>query len=155
MLTELTIRNFAIIDELTVAFDGGLNILSGETGAGKSIIIGAVGLLLGDRASTDMIRSQQEEAVVEALFAIGDQDGLRTLVGEMGFGSGDDLVVRRVVSRSGRNRVYINGGLASLASLTAIGELLINVCGQHEHQKILRANMPGLRWKAPVKAPRS
>jgi len=139
MLTELNIRNFAIIDELTVAFDGGLNILSGETGAGKSIIIGAVALLLGERASADLIRSHQDEAVVEALFAIGDQDSLQALVGEMGFGSGDDLVVRRVISRSGKNRVYINGGLASLASLAAIGESLINVCGQHEHQKILKA----------------
>jgi DNA repair protein RecN (Recombination protein N) len=139
MLTELNIRNFAIIDELTVTFDGGVNILSGETGAGKSIIIGAVGLLLGERASAEMIRSPADEAVVEARFAIGDQGGLPDLLREMGFDAGEDLVVRRVVSRSGRNRVYINGGLASLSSLAALGESLINVCGQHEHQKILKA----------------
>jgi DNA repair protein RecN (Recombination protein N) len=137
MLAELNIRNFAIIDELKVAFDGGLNMISGETGAGKSIIIGAVGLLLGDRANTDMIRSFEDAAVVEALFDIRGQDGLRARVREMGFGDGDELVVRRVVSRSGKNRVYINGNLASLASLAAIGESLINICGQHEHQMIL------------------
>jgi DNA repair protein RecN (Recombination protein N) len=137
MLTELNIRNFAIIDELKVVFDGGLNVISGETGAGKSIIVGAVGLLLGDRANADMIRSFEDAAVVEALFNIGEYEGLKEKVGEMGFGDGRDLVVRRVVSRSGKHRVYINGALASLASLAAIGESLINICGQHEHQMIL------------------
>ncbi len=139
MLAELNIRNFAIIDELQVAFDGGLNMISGETGAGKSIIIGAVGLLLGDRANADMIRSFEDAAVVEALFDIRGQDGLQGRIREMGFGDGGELVVRRVVSRSGKNRVYINGHLSSLASLAAIGESLINVCGQHEHQMILNA----------------
>ncbi|MBU1150306.1 MAG: DNA repair protein RecN [Pseudomonadota bacterium] len=137
MLTELNIRNFAIIDEMRVAFAGGLNVISGETGAGKSIIIGAVGLLLGDRATADMIRSFSDEAVVEALFYIRGQEELRRKVCEMGFGDGEELVVRRVVSRSGRNRVYINGTLATLSSLAAIGESLINICGQHEHQMIL------------------
>jgi DNA repair protein RecN (Recombination protein N) len=137
MLAELNIRNFAIIDEMRVAFAGGLNVISGETGAGKSIIIGAVGLLLGDRATADMIRSFSDEAVVEALFDIRGQEELRRKVCEMGFGDGEELVVRRVVSRSGRNRVYINGTLAPLSSLAAIGESLINICGQHEHQMIL------------------
>jgi DNA repair protein RecN (Recombination protein N) len=132
MLAELNIRNFAIIDELQVAFDGGLNMISGETGAGKSIIVGAVGLLLGDRANADMIRSFEDAAVVEALFDIRGQD-------EMGFGDGEELVVRRVISRSGKNRVYINGNLASLGSLAAIGESMINICGQHEHQMILNS----------------
>jgi len=139
MLTELTIRNFAIIDELKVTFDRGLNIISGETGAGKSILIGAVALLLGDRANADMIRSFEDAATVEALFFIGEQEGLREKVSELGFGDGDELIVRRVVSRSGKNRVYINGALASLSSLAAIGESLINICGQHEHQMILDA----------------
>ena len=137
MLTELNIRNFAIIDELKVTFDGGLNVISGETGAGKSIIVGAVGLLLGDRANADMIRSFEDAAVVEALFDIRGQEGLREKIGELGFGDGEELIVRRVVSRSGKNRVYINGALASLATLAAIGESLINICGQHEHQMIL------------------
>src|SRR5512133_2805423 len=126
MLTELNIRNFAIIDELKVTFDGGLNIISGETGAGKSIIIGAVGLLLGERANADMIRSFEDAAVVEALFTIREQDGLRNRISELGFGDGEELIVRRVVSRSGKNRVYINGALASLASLASLGESLIN-----------------------------
>jgi DNA repair protein RecN (Recombination protein N) len=137
MLSELNICNFAIIDELKVTFDGGLNVISGETGAGKSIIIGAVGLLLGDRANVDMIRSFEDTAVVEALFHIGENEGLKKEVCAMGFGDSQDLIVRRIVSRAGKHRAYINGALASLASLAAIGESLINICGQHEHQMIL------------------
>lgn len=139
MLTELCIRNFAIIDELKVSFADGLNVLTGETGAGKSIIIGAVSLLLGDRASSDMIRSFEDSAVVEALFDVGEKQGLRERLREMGFHDGDELILKRVVSRSGKNRVYINGQLATLGMLSGLSESLINVCGQHEHQVILNA----------------
>jgi len=122
---------------LKVSFAGGLNVISGETGAGKSIIVGAVGLLLGERASADMIRSFEDTATVEALFLIGGQSRLIRRIEEMGFGNGEELVIRRIVSRSGKNRVYINGALASLTMLAAIAESLINICGQHEHQMIL------------------
>ena len=140
MLAELTIRNFAIIDALNVTFSGGLNILTGETGAGKSIIMGAVSLLLGDRASTDMIRSAEDTATVEALFHLHDGDGLRDKLAAWGMGAGEneELLVRRVISRSGKNRAYINGNLASLAMLAELGESLINICGQHEHQLLLK-----------------
>jgi DNA repair protein RecN (Recombination protein N) len=114
-------------------------VLTGETGAGKSIIIGAVSLLLGDRASSDMIRSFEDSAVVEALFDIGEKQGLREKLREMGFHDGDELVLKRIVSRSGKNRVYINGQLATLGMLSELSESLINVCGQHEHQVILNA----------------
>jgi DNA repair protein RecN (Recombination protein N) len=138
MLAELTIRNFAIIDALNVTFSGGLNILTGETGAGKSIIMGAVSLLLGDRASTDMIRSAEDTATVEALFHLQDGDGLREKLAAWGMDGNEDLLVRRVISRSGKNRVYINGNLANLAMLAELGESLINICGQHEHQLLLK-----------------
>jgi len=138
MLAELTIRNFAIIDALNVTFSAGLNILTGETGAGKSIIMGAVSLLLGDRASTDMIRSAEDTATVEALFHLQDGDGLRDKLAAWGMGGNEDLLVRRVISRSGKNRVYINGNLANLAMLAELGESLINICGQHEHQLLLK-----------------
>jgi DNA repair protein RecN (Recombination protein N) len=140
MLAELTIRNFAIIDALNVTFSEGLNILTGETGAGKSIIMGAVSLLLGDRASTDMIRSAEETATVEALFHLHDGDGLQDKLTAWGMGAAEngELLVRRVISRSGKNRVYINGNLANLAMLAELGECLINICGQHEHQLLLK-----------------
>jgi DNA repair protein RecN (Recombination protein N) len=140
MLVELNIKHFAIIDELTVSFIKGLNVISGETGAGKSIIIGAVSLLLGDRASADMIRSSEDSAVVEALFDIRESHALQRKLRDMGFDDGDELMVRRVISRSGKNRVYINSHLATLGALSAIGEALLNICGQHEHQMILNAD---------------
>jgi DNA repair protein RecN (Recombination protein N) len=139
MLNELSINNFAIIDNLQVSFDHGLNIISGETGAGKSIIIGAVGLLLGDRATAEMIRTQTDAATVEALFDIKDNRALQEKLASMEFNSGDELVIRRVISRSGKNRATINGQMATLANLVAISESLINICGQHEHQVILHA----------------
>jgi len=140
MLTELNIRNFAIIDELKVSFADGLNVITGETGAGKSIIMGAVSLLLGDRASSDMIRSFEDSAVVEALFDVGEKEELKEKLRQMGFSEGHELVLKRIVSRSGKNRVYINGHLANLGMLSAISESLINLCGQHEHQIILNAD---------------
>jgi DNA repair protein RecN (Recombination protein N) len=140
MLTELSIRNFAIIDEMRISFADGLNVITGETGAGKSIIIGAVSLLLGDRASADMIRSFEESAAVEALFDISEKDALKKKIREMGFHVGKELILKRIISRTGKNRVYIDGQLATLGMLSAISESLINICGQHEHQVILNAD---------------
>jgi len=137
MLRELTIQNLAIIDALNVSFAGGFNIISGETGAGKSIIIGAIGLLLGERASSDLIRSSEDSAVIEALFDIRERGEIKEKLRNMGYGEEDELIVRRVVSRSGKNRVYINGSLATLGTLTSVSESLVNICSQHEHQTIL------------------
>ncbi len=140
MLTELNIRNFAIIDALHIAFSAGFNVISGETGAGKSIIIGAVSLLLGDRASADMIRTDEDAAVVEALFDLRENPALRTKLGELGLDARDELTIRRVISRSGKNRIHINGSPATLGILSAVGESLMNICGQHEHQALLNAD---------------
>ncbi len=139
MLHDLSITNFAIIDELRVSFDEGLNIISGETGAGKSILIGAVTLLLGDRAATDMIRTQADTATVEALFDISGNSALKEKLAQMDFPVADDLIIRRVISRTGKNRAQINGQMATLANLAEVSESLINICGQHEHQVILAA----------------
>jgi DNA repair protein RecN (Recombination protein N) len=139
MLNELSIKNFAIIDELHVCFGEGLNVISGETGAGKSIIIGAVSLLLGDRATSDMIRTQADSASVEAIFDIAGNKPLQNKIAAMGFSAGDELLVRRVISHAGKNKAFINGQMATLFNLTAVSELLINICGQHEHQVILNA----------------
>ncbi len=140
MLEELRIRNLAIIDELKASFTGGLNVMSGETGAGKSIIIGAVSLLLGDRASGDLIRSSADSADVEALFDISGKGEIREKLERMGFYEGDELIIKRVVSRAGKNKIYINGNLATLGMLTSLSEYLVNICGQHEHQVILKSD---------------
>jgi DNA repair protein RecN (Recombination protein N) len=143
MLQELRIKNFAIIDELNLSFSKGLNILSGETGAGKSIILNAVHLLLGDKATEEWIRSSEEEASVEALFDISGNLEVKERMKEkashlQGAGEEDSLIIRRVVSRSGRGKVFINGNLATLGVLSEVGEGLLSIYGQHEHQSLQR-----------------
>ncbi len=139
MLTDLHIKNFAIIDELKVSFTGGLNVITGETGAGKSIIIGAVSLLLGERASSDLIRTSEETATVEARFDISGKKRSKEKLISMGFYDGDEIIVKRIVTRSGKNKVYINGNMATLNMLSTLAESLINISGQHEHQVMLNA----------------
>ncbi|HJX60442.1 MAG TPA: DNA repair protein RecN [Thermodesulfobacteriota bacterium] len=145
MLLELRIKNFAIIDELDLSFSKGFNILTGETGAGKSIILNAVQLLLGDRASEELIRSSEEEASVEALFDISENREVKGRIHEKGqrlsgAEEGDSLLVRRVISRSGRGKAFINGNLATLGMLSEIGEELLSIYGQHEHQSLQRVD---------------
>ena len=137
MLTDLRIKNFAIIAELQMSFEAGLTVLTGETGAGKSIVLGALGLIQGNRATPDLIRTGEEEAVVEAVFDVEGRDQVREKLREMGFDDGEDLSLKRIVSRAGKNRVFINGTPSTLGMLTAISESLINICGQREHQVLL------------------
>jgi len=143
MLIELRIKNFAIIDELNLCFSKGFNILSGETGAGKSIILNAVHLLLGDKATEEWIRSSEEEANVEALFDISGNHQAKQKIKEkapqvQGTGEEDSLLIRRVISRSGRGKVFINGNMATLGALSEVGEELLSIYGQHEHQSLQR-----------------
>ncbi|RMF47523.1 MAG: DNA repair protein RecN [Deltaproteobacteria bacterium] len=134
MLTELVIRNFAIIERLEVSLKPGFNILTGETGAGKSIIIDAVGLLLGGRARPEVVRTGADEAVVEGLFDISGRGDIQRLLEHGGFESGEELAVKRVISREGRNRIFINGSIARLGQLQDVSRRLVNIYGQHEHQ---------------------
>src|SRR5512143_4038711 len=126
MLLELRIKNLAIIDELALTFSGGLNILTGETGAGKSIILNAVYLLLGDKAPEEVIRGSENEASVEALFDLSGNRRLRERIREkdpklQDPEEKDTLLVQRTITRSGRGRVFINGHLATLGMLSEIG----------------------------------
>ncbi len=141
MLTDLVIRNFAIIDRLQVSFGVGFNVLTGETGAGKSIIIDAVGLLLGDRARPDLIRTGEEEATVEALFDLSSAAALQQELAAAGLDNGDELLVRRTVSRSGKNKVFINGSLATLAQLQPLTAGLMVIYGQHAQQGLQRSDL--------------
>ncbi|MBW2605751.1 MAG: DNA repair protein RecN [Deltaproteobacteria bacterium] len=140
MLTDLQIKNFAIIDDLHISFSPEFTILSGETGAGKSIIIGALNLILGGRATGDLIRTGENEAVVEALFDIASDEPLRNGLAEKGLSSVDNhaFLVKRTISREGKNKIIINGNLATLTILTEITESLLTISGQHEHQELLR-----------------
>ena len=138
MLRELHIKDFAIIHNLRVQFDENLNILTGETGAGKSIVIGALGLLLGERADMDFIRTGQETASVEGLFHCENYRDVLSSLEQAGIELCEDqLLLKRVVSRSGRNKIYINGSLSTLAMLKEIGNRLVDIHGQHQHQLLL------------------
>jgi DNA repair protein RecN (Recombination protein N) len=135
MLLELRIRNFAIIEEAALQFGAGLNVLSGETGAGKTIIMSALAMLLGARASADVIRVDQKEAAVEALFELeGEAPSPEGIAG----GGGRELLIRRVIAAGGRSRVTLNDELATVNSLAKLGAALVQVYGQHEAQALLR-----------------
>ncbi len=138
MLQELTIRNFAIIDDLNISFPGDLTVLSGETGAGKSIILNAVNLLLGSRANTTLIRTGAEVAELEALFQIVPKSDVANIMGQHGYDASEGLLVRRLISRNDNNRIYINGRLSTMQILNSITENLASISGQHAHQGLLK-----------------
>lgn len=138
MLVHLSISDFAIISHLEINLRPGLNILSGETGAGKSIIISAVNLILGGRSSVDLIRSGAEEARVEALFNLPENASIGGLLSEMGIPFEGEVLIKRIISRAGKNKVMINDSLVTLQMLSRVGGFLISISGQHEHQVLLR-----------------
>lgn len=139
MLRELTIANLALIDRLKIEFDQGLNILTGETGAGKSIIIDAVSLALGGRFSSEMIRADAEFLHVEAVFELEKPERFQTGFEELGLSIGEDgvVILSREVSQGGRGRCRINGQTVTVQILAKVGAMLMDIHGQHEHQSLL------------------
>ncbi|MBI3000614.1 MAG: DNA repair protein RecN [Deltaproteobacteria bacterium] len=137
MLRELRIKNFAVIEELSLGLGTGLNVLTGETGAGKTIVLNALGLLSGGRVSADIIRHGEDEASVEALFSPLSA-ALREKIREGGYDDEEELVVRRIISQTGRNRAYLNGSLCPASLLSEVGAHLIHIYGQHEHHALLK-----------------
>ena len=138
MLRHLRIKNLALIDDLEVSFDEGFNVITGETGAGKSLLMQALGLVIGSRSAADLIRHEAQEASVEAVFAIEDERMTR-LLEDRGYPVDDELLVRRIIAQSGRGRVYLNGAVATVAILRQVGEQLVHIYGQHEQQVLLEA----------------
>lgn len=138
MLKSISIRNYAIIDEADSEFEPGLNIITGETGAGKSILIDALGLILGERASNEMIRAGAEKAVVEGVFSVASNRKIKSLLEANGLDEQDALILRREVSAKGQNRCFINDTPVNLAMLKEAGDYLVDLHGQHEHQSLLR-----------------
>ena len=138
MLVELRIRDFAIIESLTLPLAAGFNVLSGETGAGKSIIVGALALLLGERASTDLIRTGASKATVEGVFDAAGRRDIIALLDARGIETdGDTVILKREIAAGGRGRAWINGGTVTAAVLAEVGRALVNLHGQHEAQSLL------------------
>jgi DNA repair protein RecN (Recombination protein N) len=140
VLTELRVRNFAIIESVTLPLAGGLNVLTGETGAGKSIIVGALSLLLGERASVDSIRTGADRAVVEGVFDAAAHPSLIALLDERGIDVDDGtIVLRREIASTGRTRAWINGCSTTAGVLSEVGRLAVNLHGQREAETLLDA----------------
>jgi DNA repair protein RecN (Recombination protein N) len=140
MLRELHIKNFSIIDDVTVEFSDGFNVITGETGAGKSIIINALSLALGERAAGEFIRSGEKEALIEAFFDIPRKQFSREslqMFEDSGIDIDDGLILKRIITSQGKNRAYINGSMANVQTLSEISKTIVDVHGQYEHQSLL------------------
>src|SRR5882672_72588 len=138
MLREIRVRNFAVIDAVTAVFAPGLNVLTGETGAGKSMLIDAILLIRGARAQTDVIRTDTETATVEAVFDVEPCGPVAAVLDDAGLALDDgQLVVRRELAHSGRHRAFVNDSPVTVGLLERLGDHLVEVHGQHEHQRLL------------------
>ena len=141
MLLELRISNFAVIESLAIHCEAGLNALTGETGAGKSIIVGALGLLLGERASSENIRTGATKATVEGVFDIAHRKNVLAMLAEQGIEADDGLLIlRREVSVEGRSRAWVNGAASTATFVGQLGRALVDLHGQHEGQTLMRAD---------------
>src|SRR4029453_14314472 len=147
MLRELSIRNLAVIEEVNVTFHHGFHVLTGETGAGKSILIDALSLLVGGRGSADMVRYGCDKAEMEAMFDLSGSPPVWGVFNRIGVHSPSEemLVIRRELSSHGKSSSRVNGQLVTMTMLREIGECLVNIHGQHEHQSLLRTEQH-LEW---------
>ena len=136
MLTALQVKDFAIITSSTLELDAGMTTLTGETGAGKSILLGALGLVLGDRASPSAVRDTAERADITALFDIAESPAVTQWLGDHSMDQDGECILRRVVTRDGKSRAYVNGTPVTVRNLRELGQLLVNIHGQHDHQLI-------------------
>lgn len=141
MLTHIYIKNFAIIDELDLDLENGMTALTGETGAGKSILLDAIGLILGDRADSNNVKHGADKADICASFDISKLSELQNWLIENDLENDDDCIIRRVINKDGRSKAYINGSSATLQQIRTTGEMLIDIHGQHEHQSLMRRDI--------------
>lgn len=141
MLLEISIKNFAIIEEISLTFENGMTVLTGETGAGKSIIIDAMNLMLGARASLDVIRHGANKAEIEGLFSVGENAALTQILEENGIEVTEELIIRREILQNGRSIGRINGQMVNLITLRAVGQYLVDIHGQHDQEELMKPNM--------------
>ena len=138
MLLEIAIKNFAIIEEISLNFERGMTVLTGETGAGKSIVIDAMNMMLGSRASIDVIRHGSPKAEIEGFFSVDKNPSLEQLLADQGIAFSDELIIRREILQNGRSISRINGQMVNLATLRAVGQYLVDIHGQHDQEELMR-----------------
>lgn len=141
MLLEISIKNFAIIEEISLNFEQGMTVLTGETGAGKSIIIDAMNMMLGSRATTDVIRHGAPKAEIEGLFSLENSRVLREIFEEQGWELTDELIIRREILQNGRSVSRINGQMVNLSVLKTVGQHLVDIHGQHDQEELMRPQL--------------
>ena len=141
MLLEISIKNFAIIEAISLNFEKGMTVLTGETGAGKSIIIDAMNMMLGARATTDVIRHGALKAEIEGLFSIENSVPLQDIFDEQGIDLGDEIIIRREILQNGRSVSRVNGQMVNLSVLRAIGQHLVDIHGQHDQEELMRPQL--------------
>ena len=141
MLLEISIKNFAIIESISLNFEKGMTVLTGETGAGKSIIIDAMNMMLGARATTDVIRHGAPKAEIEGLFSFENSRALTEIFAEQGLELGDEIIIRREILRNGRSISRVNGQLVNLSVLKLIGQHLVDIHGQHDQEELMRPQL--------------
>lgn len=141
MLLEISIKNFAIIEAISLNFEKGMTVLTGETGAGKSIIIDAMNMMLGARATTDVIRHGAPKAEIEGLFSVEDSHALQMIFDEQGIELGDEIIIRREILQNGRSVSRVNGQMVNLSVLRAIGQHLVDIHGQHDQEELMRPQL--------------
>ena len=141
MLLEISIKNFAIIEAISLNFEKGMTVLTGETGAGKSIIIDAMNMMLGARATTDVIRHGAPKAEIEGLFSVENSHALQMIFDEQGIELGDEIIIRREILQNGRSVSRVNGQMVNLSVLRSIGQYLVDIHGQHDQEELMRPQL--------------
>ena len=141
MLLEISIKNFAIIEGISLNFEKGMTVLTGETGAGKSIIIDAMNMMLGARATTDVIRHGAPKAEIEGLFSVENSHALQMIFDEQGLELGDEIIIRREILQNGRSVSRVNGQMVNLSVLRSIGQYLVDIHGQHDQEELMRPQL--------------
>ena len=138
MLKTLHVKDYALIERVDVEFDAGLNIITGETGAGKTILIDALSLLLGERASTEVVRKDADKSIVEGIFNVKGNKKVEFLLQQNEIDFSPELIIRREISLKGSNRCFVNDTPVQLSLIKELGDILVDLHGQHEHQSLLR-----------------
>ena len=141
MLLEISIKNFAIIEAISLNFEKGMTVLTGETGAGKSIIIDAMNMMLGARATTDVIRHGAPKAEIEGLFSVENSHALQLIFDDQGIELGDEIIIRREILQNGRSVSRVNGQMVNLSVLRSIGQYLVDIHGQHDQEELMRPQL--------------
>ena len=141
MLLEISIKNFAIIEAISLNFEKGMTVLTGETGAGKSIIIDAMNMMLGARATMDVIRHGTSKAEIEGLFSVENSHALQMIFDEQGIELGDEIIIRREILQNGRSVSRVNGQMVNLSVLRSIGQYLVDIHGQHDQEELMRPQL--------------